>query len=590
MTHNFSRVFDLLTYQASKYAQAKALNEREGSDWRSFSIQAIDAEATRLAGWLLSEGLQKGDRVAFIPRGGSARWVMLDFACQKAGLIVVPMHPTNTPAEAAFILQEVEARFCFTADAALRQTFQASLPPGARGIFHLQAGEPGYFEAWDTFTMTDELAARVATRSRGVHETDGLAILYTSGTSGSPKGTCLSHKNVVANLQSILPILPLQPGDRVLSFLPFSHVFERTSCYAYLAFGANVFFNSGRDRLTAEFADVRPVLCTSVPRTLEKMYDYLEEQSLQKNKIKRTLIRWAMGVGKQFGKRPMSPWYHWQLFWARFWVLRTWRKALGGKMKYVIVGAAALRADISRMFSAAGVQVLAGYGMTEASPFISVNRCEPGMNRFGTVGLAIPGVEIRIDEPDETGEGEILVKGPNVMTHYYQRPELTAETLRGGWLHTGDTGRMVKKRFLEITGRKKELFKTTSGIYISPQVVEAHFQTSPFISQCLVFGFNKPFVGALLVPHMGMLQRWCAENQIHWTAPQFMIHNIKVVQKMQHEVDQLNALLPGYQCVRKFMLVDAEWTIEQGEMTTSFKLLRERILARYQKEMEKLYA
>ena len=590
MTHSFTRVFDLLTYQATRYPQAKALNDREGDGWRSVSIQAVEARATLLAGWLVSEGLQKGDRVAFIPRGGSARWVMLDFACQKAGLIVVPMHPTNTAAEAAFILQEVDARFCFTADAALLQTFQAALPPAARGIFHLQAGEPGYFEAWDTFTMTDELSARVAARSREVAETDELAILYTSGTSGTPKGTCLSHRNVVANIQSILPILPLQPGDRVLSFLPFSHVFERTSCYAYLAFGANVFFNSSRDRLTAEFADVRPVLCTSVPRTLEKMYDYLEEQSLQKNRFKRTLIRWAMSVGKQFGKRPMSPWYHGQLFWARFWVLRAWRKALGGKMKYVIVGAAALRADISRMFSAAGVQVLAGYGMTEAAPFISVNRCDPGMNRFGTVGLAIPGVEIRIDEPNETGEGEILVKGPNVMARYYRRPELTSEALRGGWLHTGDTGRMVKKRFLEITGRKKELFKTTSGIYISPQVLEAHVKPSPFLAQCLVYGFNKPFVVALLVPNMGMLSAWCAENQIHWTAPPFMIHNIKVVQKIQHEIDQLNAQLPGYQCIRKFILVDAEWTIENGAMTTSFKLLRDNIIDSYKKEIEKLYA
>lgn len=590
MTGNFTRVFDVLRYQAAKYPQAKALNERVGARWESFSIEWIDAQSMRLAAWFLSQGLQKGDRVAFIPRGGTVRWVVLDLACQKAGAIVVPLHPTNTAAEAAFILNEVEARWCFTADAELFNTYAMAWPPSRCSGYHLQSGSPGYFQAWDEFELTPMLEQHVRTRAAEIRESDEVVILYTSGTSGTPKGTCLTHRNIVANVQSILPILPLQAGDRVLSFLPFSHVFERTSCYAYLAFGANVYFNSSRELLAAAFAEVRPVLCTSVPRTLEKMYDYLEEQSLQKNKLKRWLIRWAMGVGKAYGTRRMSPWYHWQLFWARFWVLRTWRKALGGKMRYVVVGAAALRAEISRMFSAAGVQVLAGYGMTEASPFISVNRCEPGLNRFGTVGLAIPGVELRIDQPNETGEGEILVKGPNVMSGYYKRPELTEEVLRNGWLHTGDTGRIVKKRFLEITGRKKELFKTTSGIYISPQVLENHFKTSPFIQQCLVFGFNQPFVGALVVPQMGVLQNWCIENQVHWTAAPFMIHNIKVVQKMQLEIDQLNAQLPGYQCVRRFILVETEWTVENGEMTTSFKLLREVIMDRYKKEIEKLYA
>jgi long-chain acyl-CoA synthetase len=585
----FVRVFDLLDYQAAKYPQTNALNEREGKGWKTYSVQLLEARATALAGWLLTQGLEKGDRVAFVPRGGHARWMMLDFACQLAGLTVVPMHPTNTREEAAFILKEVGARFCWAADAELYQKYLGALPATVQGYFHWQPDQPGYFEAWDTYTLTPETEARVHARKQSVTENDWLAILYTSGTSGVPKGTCLTHKNVCANIQSILPILPLHAGDRVLSFLPFSHVFERTSCYAYIAFGAQVYFNSAREALPAEFAEVRPLLCTSVPRTLEKMYDYLEEQSFQKNPLKRRLIQWAMRTGQQFGKRPMDIWYHWQLFWARFWVLRTWRKALGGKMRYVVVGAAALRADIARMFSAAGIQVLTGYGMTEAAPFISVNRCEPGLNQFGTVGLAIPGVEIRIDEPNESGEGEILVKGPNIMVGYFQRPDLTAETLRGGWLHTGDTGRLIKNRFLEITGRKKELFKTTSGVYISPQVLETHFKTSPFILQCLVVGFNKPFVSAVLVPHMGMLERWCEANQIHWTAPQFMIHNIKVIQKMQQEIDQLNAALPGYQCVRRFILIETEWTIEQGDLTTSFKLLRDKIATRYQKEIDKLY-
>jgi long-chain acyl-CoA synthetase len=321
------------------------------------------------------------------------------------------------------------------------------------------------------------------------------------------------------------------------------------------------------------------------------MYEILEEQREQKGALKKMLVTWAMKVGEQFKSEKRKGFlFGLKLFLARVLVLNRWKKGLGGKMKFTVVGAAALRSDIGRLFSAAGVMTLSGYGMTEASPFIAVNRMEPGMNQFGTVGLPVPGVEIRLDELNENGEGEILVKGPNIMKGYLNRPELNIDVFTpDGWFRTGDVGKMVNKRFLAITDRKKDIFKTSSGIYIAPQPLESHFMTSPFISQCLVIGFNKPFVCAILVPHWNLLQTWCEESGVHWTSPQFMVHNIKVIQKMQEEVDRLNELLQNYQRVNKFILSEVDWTVESGELTTSFKMIRSKLLEKYKIELEKLY-
>ncbi len=273
----------------------------------------------------------------------------------------------------------------------------------------------------------------------------------------------------------------------------------------------------------------------------------------------------------------------------RLLVYNRWKRSLGGSVRFIIVGAAALQPAIARLFSASGVLTLSGYGMTETSPYISVNRVEPGMNKFGTVGLAVPGVEIRIHEPNESGEGEICVRGLNVMAGYYKRDDLTREVLINGWLHTGDLGRLEEGRFLAITGRKKEIFKTTTGLYISPVQLENHFTGSPFISQCMIIGFNRPYVSALIVPHFDLLKAWCKEHGIHWSAPAYMIHNIKVIQKIQEELDRLNEPLENYKRIRRFVLAHSEWTAESGELTASYKLIRDKLLKKYAKEIERMY-
>lgn len=590
---DFTRVFDVLEYQQKKYPQKSALLVNRSGTWKAYSIHDIQLQVNAISLWLLDNGFAKGDRIAFIPKMGSPDWMIVDFACQQVGIIVVPLHPTSNISEYEFIIQETEARACIASEFALYQRFEPLLAriPSLKELYHLELGQPGVFPPLGNSTTSSTTDDRLKAARDQVTPEDTLAIMYTSGTTGTPKGAVLSHHNVVSNIKSILTLLPLKAGHRVLSFLPFSHIFERTSCYGYMAFGVSIHFSQSLEGLKEDFKTVRPFFCTCVPRTLEKMYDFLQEQRLGKNMAIRALISWAIRVGERYkDEKHGGIFFAVQLFLARTLVFNSWPRALGGKMKYMAVGAAALRPEIGRLFSAAGIMTLCGYGMTEASPFISINRFLPGLNKPGTVGIPIPGVEIKLDEVNENGEGEILVKGPNIMNGYYKRPDLNKDIFtHDGWFRTGDVGKMVAKRFLAITDRKKDIFKTSSGKYIAPQPLQTLFTTSSFISQCLVHGFNKPFVVAVLVPNFQILRSWCAEHGIHWTSPQFMIHNIKVIKKFQEEVDQLNERLQSFERVQKFILSEEEWTVENKELTTSFKPMRGKLLNKHEAQIDKLY-
>jgi long-chain acyl-CoA synthetase len=402
----------------------------------------------------------------------------------------------------------------------------------------------------------------------------------------------LTHSNVVSSIKSVLSIFPITAGDRVLSFLPVSHIFERTTLYAYMALGARIYFSRSQETLIDDFRRVRPVFCTAVPRMLEKMYDHMQELSLRKNPLVRPLVLWTLRVGERYPERlRLSVWYRLQLWVARLFVLNRWRAKLGGKLRYMAVGAAALRPEIGRLFSSARILTLTGYGMTEASPYLSVNRAEPGLSRFGTVGLPVPGVEIRIESPDENGEGEIWVRGPNITRGYLNQPELTREVLTPqGWLRTGDIGKMIDSRFLAVTSRKSEIFKTSTGKFIAPQPIESLLCSSYLIRQCMVTGLNRPHAVAVIVPNFDGLRAWCDAELIHWTAPAYMIHNIKVIAKIRDEVNRLSDQLQGFERVRDFVLADHEWTVEGGELTPSFKLRRKELQQTYSEAISRLYA
>jgi long-chain acyl-CoA synthetase len=589
---DFTRVFDLLAYQKEKYPNNKALNSFSSGQWHGVSTEQIQTKVDVLSYWFISNGFNAGEKIIFVPVTGSPEWMLLDFACQQVGLITVPVHPTLHEEEFQLILSETESRLCIAANEGLYFKFHAFAGKikSTVQLHHLDAAATHFFKPIQSAQIPKDGLVLLEERRKKVTQEDIVTILYTSGSTGEPKGVMLSHGNIVHNIKAILTILPLEPGNRVLSFLPFSHIFERAACYAYIAFGTSLYFSQNKETFTHDFKTVRPIFCSCVPRVLEKMYDFMEEQTLGKNIFKRKLIGWAMAVGKQYGsERRLRPVFALKLLVARLLVLQQWRQKLGGKIKYMAVGAASLRPDIGRLFSAAGIYIVEGYGMTETAPIISMNRFEPGLNRFGTVGLPVPGIEVKIDEPNEEHEGEILVKGPNVMKGYFKKPELSAEVLIDGWMRTGDIGKFVHKRFLKITDRKKDIFKTSSGKYIAPQQLENHLKRSAFIQRSLIVGFQRPFVTALIVPHFEMLESWCAQEGIHWTAPQFMVHNIKVRAKFQEELDRLNDELPNFERVKNFVLCHQDWTVESGEITATLKPIRNIITENHKNEIEKMY-
>ncbi|MCE2935023.1 MAG: AMP-dependent synthetase/ligase [Cyclobacteriaceae bacterium] len=590
---DFTRIFELPAYQQQKYPNARALNGRHADSWKAYSVQEVQQRIDCISTWLLENGYAKGDRALLVPLAGNPQWVLLDLACQQAGLVPVPLHPTLRAEEIEIIITETQPRLCFTANRELAQTYEATVQNRgtSTSVFTVQPGERFFPLLENQQSLTVAQQQRLQESRDAVSENDLLTILYTSGSSGSPKGVMLSHRNVVSNIKAILTLLPLEPSHRVISFLPFSHIFERTTCYAYLAFGVSVYFSEDRDHFAHDFKSARPHFCTCVPRVLEKMHDYMLERQLQRSWLTRTIITWAMNTGKKYGTGTvLKPWLLLKLLAARWLVLGRWRKALGGQIKYMAVGAAALRPEIARLFTAAGIRVIEGYGMTETSPIISMNHVEPGMFRFGTVGLVLPGAEVKLDQPNEQGEGEILVKGPNVMVGYFQKPELTAEVLSGeGWLRTGDVGMWVNHRFLKITDRKKDIFKTSAGKYITPARLEQHFAQSAFINRCLILGFQRPYVTALVVPNFNMLEAWCSQQGVHWTSPPFMVHNIRVRTRMEEEIERLNEEVNAVERIRNFVLCPQDWSVEEGEVTATLKPVRQRLAERYKKEIEAMY-
>jgi long-chain acyl-CoA synthetase len=590
----FKRVFEIIQYQQQKYPQAMALNAFVNNSWRGMSIEELQQKSEALACWMLREGYKKEDKIVIIPRMGHPDWVALDFACQQIGVITVPIHPVSTEDEVRYILEETGASLCIMADTGLYHQFSSLGATLGQEIefFHLERHSPGYFEPLKlTKTNLSGLTELIEIRD-SISENDLVAILYTSGTSGNPKGVMLTHKNLVSNLLYTLTVFPLQSGVKVLSFLPFSHVFERSACYVYIACGASIYFSRDRESVSLDFQSVQPYFCTTVPRILEKMYDFLMEQRMQSGKLKRMIMDWSMrvAVASEMPVRGRRR-FNFKLMLARILVLRHWRKLLGGKMQCMVVGAAALRPEIGRLMSAAGIRIREGYGMTETSPVIALNRFDPGMNRFGTVGIPLSGLQLKIAGEKGEETGEILVKGPNVTQGYYKQPELTrAAFTEDGWFKTGDVGQIVDHRFLKITDRKKDIFKTSAGKYIAPLPLENLLTSSDYIQQCLIIGFNRSFITALIVPNFGLLRQWCLQEGIHWTSPQYMVHNIKVRARIQTEMDAINETLPNFKRVRNFVLCHQEWTPDAGEVTHTLKPKRLVLLNNFAKEIEKMYA
>ncbi|MCR9285982.1 MAG: long-chain fatty acid--CoA ligase [Bacteroidetes bacterium] len=590
---DFRRLFDLLLYQEAKYPQKKALSFKDGYRWTSFSTsQCIDI-INKLSSGFLDLGLKKGEMVAILAHCGSPIWNFVDLSLQQIGVVVVPIHSVVTNEHLIYILKDSGSKICFASNKQMYDKVSA-VKDSAVNLKEIYTFERlddiPYWESLKT-PPSEKHLAQFETFKAAIHEDDLATIIYTSGTTGQPKGVMLSHKNIISNIKATISLVPINCDKRVISFLPMSHIFERMVTYTYIAVGASIYYAERVEEATDLMKDIRPHYFTSVPRLLEKFYEKIVEKGNEKNVLFRKILSWSIKLGQRYtNDRKFNLCYWLQLKIANILVYRKWRKALGNKVQGIFVGAAALQPMLARLFSAAGIPVREGYGLTETSPIVSSNHFEPGLFRFGTVGLPVPGVEVKIYQPDESGEGEILVKGPNVMMGYYNRPEETAKVIQeDGWFHTGDIGKFVHKRFLQITDRKKDIFKTSSGKYVAPQVIENQLKTSAYIEQCMILGFKRPFVTALIVPSFAMLENWCKKNNVHWTAPRYMVLNPKVQTFFQSIIDDCNDRHSNHQKIKKFTLLYENWTIEKGEVTPTLKLSRPNILKHQEKNIEKMY-
>ncbi|MFT5164803.1 MAG: long-chain acyl-CoA synthetase [Saprospiraceae bacterium] len=591
---DFRRLFNIFHYQLGRYPQKIALAHLEEGKWQKFSTQACIDLINEISAGLLDLGLSKGDKVGLLFESGSAYFNFLDFGLLQIGVITVPIHSNVPQEELTYILKDAEIKICFTSTEKLyRKVAQLSDQiVSLKNIFCLEQFDDVPYWKDIIKHVDDEHMAIFNDMKSVIHEEDIATIMYTSGTSGMPKGVMLTHKNIVSNIKSIISLIPINCDKRVVSFLPLSHIFERMVTFTYIAAGASIYYVEQGENVIKTLKEIKPHYFTSVPKLLERIYVGILDRGNQRGKFGKAVLNWSLSLGERYkGKRGMNPFYYLKLRLADILVYRQWRNALGGRVEGVVVGAAALQPKLGRLFSAAGIEIREGYGLTETSPVIAFNRFEPGGVQFGTVGIPIPGVRIKIDDPDENGAGEIFVKGPGVMLGYHKKEALTKEVIdEDGWFHTGDIGKMVHKRFLKITDRKKDIFKTSSGKYIAPQILENLLNSSPYIEHSLITGFNKPHVGALVVPDFDRLKTWCETHNVHWTAPQYMAINPKIIKFMAEIIQELNEKVTSTEKVKQFVLLYEPWTVEAGEITPTLKLKRTAIAKKYQKEIDGLFS
>jgi len=589
---DFRRLFDLLHYQEARFPNKAALLERNDMDWQAWSTRACIDRMNEMSAALLELGLKRGDRAGIYAPLGSPDWLLLDLALQQIGVIVVPIHVGLSNEELAFMLKKAQVRICFAAN---RECYE-DLALVRKNVLNLE--QILTFRTLPDLPSLEEYMQEpssehleyIQTSRASIHEDDLVTIIFTSGTSGHPRGVCLSHKNIVSNLKSVIAIVPVNCDHRVLSFLPLSHIFERVVVYTYLAVGASIHFTERPARLFELVKEVRPHYMTVVPLVLERWYEHILKQGKRRGGYRQRLLLWAVKQGKQYnGRFRIAPLYWLKLLLADILVYRHWRRQLGGRLTGVVSGAAALRTELTRLFSAAGIDVREGYGLTEASPVITCNRFEPGGYRFGTAGIPIPGVQIRIVDKDENGRGKIEAKGPNIMLGYLNEENNQSVITEDGWLRTGDIGLLEDKRFLRVFGRAANVFKTGSGRFVSVNNLEQQLERSLYIQQAMVFGRNKPWLAAFIVPDFEYLEEWCAENDVHWTAPEYMIYNPVIQQLYRDQIDRLQKDHPAHERIKNFVLIHQPWTKESGLLTPTFKLRRDKILTKYQDKVAGLF-
>jgi long-chain acyl-CoA synthetase len=587
---SITRLFDFPYYQLEKNDLPKAFVTKYNGKWVATSTQEYINQANAISRALLRLGVQKNDKIAIISSTNRTEWNVMDIGILQVGAQSVPIYPTITEEDYEYILNHCEAKYCFVSDQEILRKLNAIIKNTSSlvEVFSFDAIEG--CKNWSELLelgSNEENQNEVEERKNEVLPEDLATIIYTSGTTGKPKGVMLSHHNIVSNVLDSSPRIPFNEGSSVaLSFLPVCHIFERVILYIYQYYSVSIYFAESIEKVAENIKEVKPTVFSVVPRLLEKVYDKIYAKGAELSGIKKKLFFWAIELGLKYEPYGANGWwYELQLKIARKLIFSKWKEGLGGNLNVMVSGSAALQTRLTRVFAAAEMPVMEGYGLTETSPVISVNDVNNGGFKIGTVGRIIQNIEIKIAE-----DGEILCKGSNVMMGYYKDPELTNEVIKDGYFHTGDIGEIDHDGFLKITDRKKEMFKTSGGKYIAPQLIENTMKQSRFIEQIMVIGAGEKMPAAFIQPSFDFLKDWAKLHQIEiGNSNEEISSNPQVIARIQEEVDSLNVKFGNWEKIKRFELTPNIWSIDGGELTPTLKLKRKVILEKYQLLYDKIY-
>ncbi len=586
---SITRIFDIVPHQVKNYSKQIALAGKESGEWKTFSSEQFQQYADYVSLGLLAMGFGKNDKIATISNN-RPEWNMVDMGILQIGAVQVAIYPTISENDYRYILNDAEVKLILVSDSELYNKINGLVKdvPSVQHLFSFDRIEekPNWMDIVEKGRNNSDIGKLNQFKSR-VEPTDLATLIYTSGTTGNPKGVMLTHDNLVSNFLACEDLPPVNYSHIALSFLPLCHVYERMLTYLYMYLGLTIYYAESIEKIGDNIREVKPHVFSAVPRLIEKVYNRIINKGKELTGIKRSLFFWAVDLGLRYEMNGANGiFYEMQLKIADKLIFKKWREALGGNTKVIVSGGAALQPRLARAFWAAGIFVLEGYGLTETSPVIAVNYLEEGKAKFGTVGPVIKGVQVKFDV-----DGEILVKGPNVMKGYYNRPDLTADVFtEDGWFRTGDIGIREDGKYLKITDRKKEIFKTSGGKFIAPQPMENKFKESPFIENIMVIGEGHKYAAALVYPAFDYLKSWCKIKGINFTTPEDMISHAEVKNRVMQEINLYNKEYGKTEQVKDIELVSKEWTVATNELTPTLKLKRKNILANNAELVNKIYA
>lgn len=588
--NKITRLFDFPYHQQEKYSIPDSLVTKYDGEWVKTSTDEYISKANAISRALLRMGVQKDDKIAVISSNNRTEWHIVDIGILQTGAQNVPIYPTISEEDYEYILNHSGSIYCIVSDEEVLKKVNAikNNVPNLKEVFCFNtiSGCKNWTELLE-LGKDESNQSEVEARKETVTTEDLATIIYTSGTTGRPKGVMLSHKNIVSNVLGSEKRIPFQAGkSKALSFLPICHIFERMVVYLYQYYGVGIYFAESIDKLSDNLKETRPHVMTAVPRLLEKVYDKIYAKGAELTGIKKKLFFWAIELGLKFepyGKNGW--WYEFQLGIARKLIFSKWKEGLGNNLELMVSGSAALQPRLARVFAAAQIPVMEGYGLTETSPVIAVNDMRNHGFKIGTVGKVIDNVEVKIAE-----DGEILCKGPNVMMGYYKDPEKTAEAVKDGYFYTGDIGLIDKDGFLKITDRKKEMFKTSGGKYIAPQLIENAMKQSRFIGEIMVIGDGEKMPGAFIQPDFDFVKQWAAKKGLSiGSTNKEIVANAEVKKRFQEEVDDINKKFGHWEMIKRFELTPEVWSIDGGELTPTLKLKRKNVKEKYQDLYDKIY-